>query len=466
MKMATPSKKNILAYGIGAIPFGIKDHGFSSLLMIYFNQVLGLPAYLVGISLLIVMVIDAAMDPWIGHVSDRWSSRIGRRHPFMYASVLPISLSFYFLWVPPMMSEIGLFVYLTCMAVVVRVVISFFEVPNSAMLGEITNDYDRRTSITGLQYMIGAFGWVGMALLTYLIFLPDTTEYTPGLLNPAGYERYAFWASIFMATCILISALGTQRLAMNFTAPNTESVGYKTNLIKSVSVLFQQRSFRSLFFASLLTNLLTGVANSIQLYFAIYFFGFSTPQIALITLSLIVAVIVAYVSSVFILRGLEKKVVAIWMTWLALFFSVSPVLAKYWGFLPANGTQSLLYIVLILTCLSSTALLILNSFKHSMAIDLVEANQIRSKHRGDGILLATYMLTRKVFTGLGLFVSGCLLSLGEQSGDFLSETGMNAIVLPYVLLFVVFYGLSVWFLSGFGVTRRDFLSSLEQLKQL
>ncbi|MEJ6707730.1 MAG: MFS transporter, partial [Amylibacter sp.] len=74
---------SVLSYGIGSIAYGIKDNGFTTFLMIYFNQVLGLPAYLVGLALLIAMIFDAVSDPWVGYLSDRCSSRMGRRHPFM-----------------------------------------------------------------------------------------------------------------------------------------------------------------------------------------------------------------------------------------------------------------------------------------------------------------------------------------------------------------------------------------------
>jgi GPH family glycoside/pentoside/hexuronide:cation symporter len=53
----------IVSYGIGSVAYGIKENGFSTFLMIYFNQVLGLPAYLVGVSLLIAMLFDALSDP-------------------------------------------------------------------------------------------------------------------------------------------------------------------------------------------------------------------------------------------------------------------------------------------------------------------------------------------------------------------------------------------------------------------
>ena len=84
-----------LVYGLGTVAFGIKDNGFNALLMIYYNQVVGLPAAWVGAAIMLAMAADAALDPVIGQWSDSLRTKWGRRHPFMYASVIPVAI-FYF----------------------------------------------------------------------------------------------------------------------------------------------------------------------------------------------------------------------------------------------------------------------------------------------------------------------------------------------------------------------------------
>ena len=90
-----------VSYGAGSLAVGIKDAGFKSLLLIYYNQVIGLPAARVAFAIMIALVIEAVLDPIIGYVSDNWHSRWGRRHPFMYVSALPSALTFLLLWFPP-----------------------------------------------------------------------------------------------------------------------------------------------------------------------------------------------------------------------------------------------------------------------------------------------------------------------------------------------------------------------------
>ena len=93
-----------LAYGFGAVAQGAKSNGFNYLLLFFYSQVVGLPAEWVSFAILIALIFDAVSDPLIGYFSDNFRSSWGRRHPFMYASAVPVSLAYYFLWAPPVVS--------------------------------------------------------------------------------------------------------------------------------------------------------------------------------------------------------------------------------------------------------------------------------------------------------------------------------------------------------------------------
>ena len=51
----------------------------------------------------------------------------------MYASAIPVGLSYLLLWSPPHLDQVGLFIYLTVVAILVRSFISFYEVPSAAL---------------------------------------------------------------------------------------------------------------------------------------------------------------------------------------------------------------------------------------------------------------------------------------------------------------------------------------------
>ena len=73
-------------FGIGQIAEGVKGRSLALLLLFYYQQVLGLPAWMGGLALFVATLFDAITDPIAGFVSDGWRSKWGRRHPFMYAS--------------------------------------------------------------------------------------------------------------------------------------------------------------------------------------------------------------------------------------------------------------------------------------------------------------------------------------------------------------------------------------------
>ena len=128
-------------YGSSSMAYGIKDNAFSYVLLIFANQALGVPGYLASIALAIAIVWDAISDPLLGHWSDKTRSSIGRRHPFMYASLFIFPAGFYALFNP--IADVrgeDAFVYILVLAMLVRTGTTLFEVPCTALLPELEKD--------------------------------------------------------------------------------------------------------------------------------------------------------------------------------------------------------------------------------------------------------------------------------------------------------------------------------------
>ena len=106
---------------------------------------------LCGIALGIALLFDAVTDPLTGSLSDNWKSKWGRRHPFMYASAIPLGFCFYFLFVPPALSETGLFIWLTSFAVLTRAAMTLYHVPHIALGAELTNNFEGGVMIDGFH---------------------------------------------------------------------------------------------------------------------------------------------------------------------------------------------------------------------------------------------------------------------------------------------------------------------------
>ena len=90
-----------LNYGVGQVAEGLKNTSFSLMVLFYYNQVLEVSGTLCGLALGVALIFDAITDPLAGSLSDNWRSKLGRRHPFMYASAVPLAICFFFLFSPP-----------------------------------------------------------------------------------------------------------------------------------------------------------------------------------------------------------------------------------------------------------------------------------------------------------------------------------------------------------------------------
>ena len=84
----------------------------------------------------------------------------------MYASAIPLGVSYLLLWNPPSgWGQTALFFYLVAVAVLVRTFVTVYEIPSSALAAELTSDYDERTSLVSYRYL---FGWLGGISMYYL----------------------------------------------------------------------------------------------------------------------------------------------------------------------------------------------------------------------------------------------------------------------------------------------------------
>jgi Na+/melibiose symporter-like transporter len=170
--------------------------------------VIGLDATRVGLALTIALVLDAISDPIVGYWSDNFRSRWGRRHPFMYASAIPITVSYFLLWSPPTgWSNDALFWYVLTLAILTRTFLTFFETPSAALAPELTRDYDARSSLLSWRSFFGWTGGNAMTVLMFFILFPAfvTATIPNGQFNREAYAVYGWIAAGVIFAAIVVS---------------------------------------------------------------------------------------------------------------------------------------------------------------------------------------------------------------------------------------------------------------------
>lgn len=161
-----------LAYGVGSMAEAVVISSTTQFLMLFYNQVRGLPSERVGMAIAAGLAVNAIVDPVVGSWSDRTRSRFGRRHPFMALAIVPVALTFFALFNPPTHS--GQFVQLAWLAglnILLQQALTAFHTPHLALGGELTTDYIGRMRVMSYNTF---FLWAGDTLCWVATFYTAT----------------------------------------------------------------------------------------------------------------------------------------------------------------------------------------------------------------------------------------------------------------------------------------------------
>src|SRR5215831_17116968 len=189
-----------LWYAVGQTGQSVTDFGFGTLLFIYYNQVLGLSGSYTGLGVAIALFFDALVDPAVGSWSDGFQSKKwGRRHLFMAASIVPLGLLFFGLfWPPNGMTQWQLFLWFTLFSILLRVALTFFNVPYLSLGAEFSQNYQERTQIVAVRIFAGALSILGITLIGWnFFFVSSPADPTPQLTR-APYFSYAIASSLVL----------------------------------------------------------------------------------------------------------------------------------------------------------------------------------------------------------------------------------------------------------------------------
>lgn len=442
------STRTKMFYGLGSVAYGVKDNGFLTILLPFYNQVMHLPPQLVGLALAIAMACDAVFDPIVGNFSDHLRTRWGRRHPLMYASALPVAVSYLLLWNPPHWSQGALFAYLVVVAIVTRTFITFYEIPSSALVPELTDDYDQRTSFISYRVFFGWYGGMTMLLLAYSVFLQPDANHKYGQLNETGYSHYGMVAAAVMLVAILVSAYGTHRFIPQFRVPPKER---KTlwRYVREMFATLSNRAFLILILSGIFFNMAVGLVFALNFYVSTYFWMLNTNQLSVMALATFVSVFFAFLISPPISARLGKKQSSILMFMFGFAISMTPLGLRYLGLFPANLSPALLPALWGFTAVSGVFTIGASIMITSMLADVVEASEITTGRRSEGLFFAGSAFMQKVVSGFGLLASGMVLAAAGFPANAKPDTIDPAIVDRFILIYVPL--VVVLFLVGFAI---------------
>jgi len=447
------------AYGAGTIAFAVKDAAFINFVMFYYTQVLGVSGTIAGLAGGIAVFSDAINDPIIGSWSDHHrSKKWGRRHPFMAGSGIPLALCFILLFSPPSgLGEIGYFLWLTVMAVSLRTFLTIFMIPYTALGAELSQDYEERSVIASYRSVFGWIAGVALPAIAYVLIFVSAGE-SDGRLIASNYSTYAIFSAVVALLGVAVATFGTaseiphlppipeERKPFSFTVPYVEMYRALSN-----------RNFRWLFLGLFIAGGLGGVAITLSPYINAYFWEFTTEQMAVFALPMLVGSILAFVAIKPLGSRFEKRTILMSSIAVMILNGLWWIPLRLLNLLPENGNPILLWGAGINVFFMVFALMISQVMGASIVADIVDEYEVETHERQEGVFFAALGFSSKAVSGLGMLIGGVVIdAVGVPTG---AEPGTVSqdVLFPLGLIagpvLTVFFLIPVWLMARVDLDR-------------
>jgi GPH family glycoside/pentoside/hexuronide:cation symporter len=442
-------------HGLGSIAYGVKDNGFSTFLLLFYNQVIGLDAGIVGTAIMVALIADAFVDPVIGELTDRTRSRWGRRLPWLYAAPIPLAMAWMLLWSPPEMSDAMTIAWLIGFAIIVRSLVSMCEVPSVAIVPELSADYDERTVVMRYRFL---FGWGGGLLILYLAYRWFFAG-SLGLVDPAGYFPYALTGALLMAGAVMLSAVGQHRRIAVSNLDQPRPTAKLSHVLRDMRETLSNRAFLWLIFAALFAFINQGITFSMTNYLLGFFWQLSGDEMGDYVFLLFATMVAAFLLVAPLSAKLGKRGGAILAGAIALIVNSSMYLAWIQDIFPGLPGKPSVAVFFAMVFVGNTFSIILMILSSSMMADVVEASQGETGRRSEGLFFAGYFFMQKCATGIGIFLAGQILSFAAfpasaKPGE-VGDAVLGNLAIGYMVAILIIGTLGLIVMRKFPISRAD-----------
>ena len=472
-----------LRYAMGGAAEGAVGYAFNGFNFLIYTVVFGLPGTLAGAAVFLSIMLDAVSDPLIGYVSDRWRSRWGRRHPFIYFAALPMGAAILCIYVPPdalLVSSDSMFSFLGYEATVVQwalagwlfvfaALLKFFltcyHLPHLALGSELSDDYIERTRIFRYNTLFTFSGGAALSWCFYNLVIGDKQ------VAEIDTSWFAGSLAVFGAVVVFLTAFLTRHRIPYLPQPPEDQAPFSfVAFFKAATVVFQNRNYMMLFYGLFFLSPMIGVRETLGANMNLYYWEIPTALIALFPLVAAASyapamMIVAYLNQRFEKGGTMRAVVVVSAVAASL-----PIIARSFDLLPDNGSAWIFPIVSVSIFFYYGGLAILNTSVYSAIGDVVDEQELTTGLRQEGIFYAVRTFFSKVANGLGHLLAGIAVDvIGFPSRAVVGEVPEQVIfelgVFEGILAVLPVAG-AVYFYGKYRIDKQRHQQILDELATL
>lgn len=368
-----------------------------------FYAELGISMYAMSAIIFAARLSDAFTDPLIGVLSDRTTSRYGRRKPWILAGAPLLMVSLYMLFVPPDNPSAWYFGF---WIVLLYLAFTIVDLPYFAWGAELSTNYDERTLITARREQFHFAGTItfnllplAAACLIYLAALETfelsdlianfSAEFQEIMKSRAGHiDVILYWLANFVMVAIPVGVV----LALVFVPEPPQKViaRRKPKFLESLRVVKRNGPFVRLMICYTVSTLGAAITAALS-----YFFVKHVIQAGELYPIYLLVYYASSVAGLPVWTALSKRIgkhrayVAA-LVWFAFWASWIP-------FIPAGQFG----LFLVVMCLKGSTIGALLALPAAMAADAVDIDSARTGEQRAGLYFSIWGLLKKGSYAIG-----------------------------------------------------------------
>lgn len=443
-----------IGYGLGDMASSMFWKLFGSYLMIFYTDVFGMPAAVVGTMFLVTRIWDSAFDPIVGVIADRTQSRWGKFRPYLLYLAIPFALIGILTFMTPDLSNTGKIVYAYITYSLMMMVYSAINVPYASLLGVISPESKDRNTLSTYRM---TFAYIG-SFIALLLFMPMVNFFSKD-----HSEQYGWMMSV-VVIAVLCALLFYGCFA--WTEERVKPIREQQNSLKTdLSDLLHNRPWWILLGAGIAALVFNSIRDGATVYYFKYYIveeehaSISLFGISFVLSGLYLAVgqaanILGVILAAPLSNSIGKKKTYMGAMLIATVFSV----IFYW-----LDKEELVLIftfqILISICAGSIFPLL-----WSMYADCADYSELQTGHRATGLIFSSSSMSQKFGWAIGSAATGWLLAFfGFEANAIQSAETIHGIKMFLSWLPAVGTVLSILFISLYPLSEERMCEITNQL---
>ena len=393
-----------IGYGFGDMASSMFWKLFGAYLMIFYTDVFGLPAAMVGTMFLVTRIWDSVFDPIVGVVADRTSSRWGKFRPYILFLAVPFGIIGALTFYTPPFGDTGKLVYAYVTYSLMMMVYSAINVPYASLLGVMSPNPNERNTLSTFRMM---FAYIG-SFIALLLFMPMANAFSGHSDSVEAQQTGWFMAAAVIAAACVLLFFGCFSWTKERVKPINDK---KTSLKTDIRDLLHNHPWWVLFVAGVGAL----VFNSIRDGAAVYYFKYYIVEENFETVSLFGVSFV--LSGLFLALGQMANIVGV-----VLAAPVSNRFGKKQTFAFSMLMTAVLSIVFywfekddivlifVFQCIISMFAGSIFPLLWSMYADCADYSELNTGNRATGLIFSASSMSQKFGWAIGTALTGWLLS--------------------------------------------------------